>query len=132
MPVIGVAATPLLAKHAVRRARLGAAVLVPPGQNDAFLAPQPVESLELVTQLAERLMGLGLRTVGDLARVPLDALQAQLGGIGQHMYQLARESFAEILRKKSQPPTCGMIRVSKPVITTRRRYGTQYTTNIAW
>src|SRR5262245_52688101 len=41
------------------------------------------------------------------------------------------ESFAEILCLKSQPPTCGMIRVSKPITRIGRRYDPQYTTRSA-
>ena len=87
---IGVAANRLAAQHAARRAGVGVALLIPPGQEQVFLAPQPVETLDLDAALVERISRLGLRTVGELARVPLDALQTQFGGVGQQLYQLAR------------------------------------------
>jgi DNA polymerase-4 len=40
--------------------------------------------------MAGRLDRLGLRTVGDVAAIPLDALQVQFGAQGQRFYWLAR------------------------------------------
>jgi len=64
--------------------------VVPPDQEAAFLARLPVEALWGVgPKTAERLHGLGLHTIGDLARWP----EADLGRrFGQHGYDLARHA----------------------------------------
>ncbi|GIK38130.1 MAG: DNA polymerase IV [Chloroflexota bacterium] len=65
--------------------------VVPPGQEAAFLAPLPVEALWGVgPKTTERLHGLGLRTIGDLARWPEADLMRRFG---QHGHDLARHSW---------------------------------------
>lgn len=112
VPALGVASSLLIARQAARRAGAGAAVLVPPGQESHFLAPQPVGSLVPDPELIERLTRLGLRTLGDLARVPLDALQAQFGIAGQQLYQLARGIDTVPIPKM----------LEAPIISTTRRF----------
>lgn len=95
---LGVATNKLVAKIAndvgKSAARSGqppnALQVVPPGQEAAFLAALPVEALWGVgPKTAERLHGLGLRTIGDLARWP----ESDLGRrFGQHGYDLARHA----------------------------------------
>lgn len=64
--------------------------VVPPGQEATFLAPLPVEALWGVgPKTAERLHGLGLHTIGDLARWPEADLVRRFG---QHGHDLARHS----------------------------------------
>lgn len=117
IPTIGVAANRLVAQHAARRAGGGVAILIPPGQEQAFLAPQPVETLNLDTALVERLSRLGLRTVRDLARVPLDALQAQFGGVGQQLYHLARGMDTLPIPATVDAPTiCARQRFAGPLL----------------
>jgi DNA polymerase-4 len=57
----------------------------------AFLHPLPVSALWGVgEQTGRRLAGLGLRTVGDIAQVPLAALERALGrAAGAHLHALA-------------------------------------------
>ncbi len=95
---LGVATNKLVAKIAndvgKSAARTGrppnALQVVPPGQEAAFLAPLPVESLWGVgPKTAERLHGLGLRTIGDLARWPEADLVRRFG---QHGHALARHA----------------------------------------
>ncbi|MCL4298441.1 MAG: DNA polymerase IV [Anaerolineae bacterium] len=95
---LGVATNKLVAKIAndvgKSAARSGqppnALQVVPPGQEAAFLAPLPVESLWGVgPKTAERLHGLGLRTIGDLARWPEADLVRRFG---QHGHDLARHA----------------------------------------
>ncbi|GIK37886.1 MAG: DNA polymerase IV [Chloroflexota bacterium] len=96
---LGVATNKLVAKIAndagKSAARSGqppnALQVVPPGQEAAFLAPLPVESLWGVgPKTAERLHGLGLRTIGDLARWPEADLVRRFGQPGHDLARHAK------------------------------------------
>ena len=98
---VGVAPSKLLAKLASRAAKPTASpagidpgpgvVVVRPGEELAFLHPLPVTELWGVgPATAERLRSRGVRTVGDLADVPVDALVSWLGTAnGRHLHELA-------------------------------------------
>lgn len=64
---------------------------IAPGQERAFLGPLPLEELWGVGPATlARLHRLGLRTVGDLAGVPPDAVRAAVGvAHGDHLVALA-------------------------------------------
>ncbi len=87
---LGVAATRFVAQRAAASAGIGAAILVPPGDEAAFLAPQPISALPIDADTIRRLQLLGLHTIGAVAQLPLDALQAQFGERGRALYRLAR------------------------------------------
>jgi DNA polymerase-4 len=65
--------------------------VIPPGQETAFLAPLPIEELWGVgPKTAERLIRLGLHTIGDIARYPEAQLVQQFGKIGHDLALRAR------------------------------------------
>jgi DNA polymerase-4 len=68
--------------------------LVAPDEELAFLHPMAVEALWGVgPATARRLHGLGVNTVGDLARVGREVLVRQLGRVhGEHLFSLAMAS----------------------------------------
>ena len=98
---VGGATTKFLAKLASKAAkprivageiRPGAGiVLVPPGGELDFLHPLPVQALWGVgPQTLERLQRLGVRTVRDLAELPVTTLVHALGQAqGRHLHDLA-------------------------------------------
>lgn len=98
---VGVATSKFLAKLGSKRAkpaatpsgpRRGSGVFeIAPGQERAFLGPLPLEELWGVGPATlARLHRLGLRTVGDLAGVPPDAVRAAVGvAHGDHLVALA-------------------------------------------
>lgn len=98
---LGVASNKLVAKiasdvgkHQARQAGVtgapNAITVVPPGEEAAFLAPLPVNMLWGVgPKTEERLAEIGVRTIGDLARLPAERLQQQFG---KHGADLARRS----------------------------------------
>jgi nucleotidyltransferase/DNA polymerase involved in DNA repair len=88
-PAIGVGSTRWVALRGADTAGAGAVVAVPTGWEAAFLAPQPISSLPLDAEIIRRLDRLGLRTLGAIAALPLDALQAQFGAAGIQLHQLA-------------------------------------------
>lgn len=77
---VGAAATKYVAKLASSRAKPDGLLVVPAASTLAFLHPQPVSALWGVgAKSEEQLTRLGLRTVGDVAEVPLDALTRAVG-----------------------------------------------------
>jgi DNA polymerase-4 len=88
---VGVARTKFLAKVASAVAKPDGLLLVAPDRELAFLHALPVERLWGVgTVTAEKLRSRGIRTVGQLARVPEEALEAMLGRAqGRHLHALA-------------------------------------------
>ncbi|MBT2499769.1 DNA polymerase IV [Agromyces sp. ISL-38] len=77
---VGVAATKYVAKVASSRAKPDGMLVVPAADTVAFLHPLPVSALWGVGRVTEEsLLRLGLRTVGDVATMPHDALQRAVG-----------------------------------------------------
>jgi protein ImuB len=62
--------------------------IVPPGGSRAFLAPLPVATLDR-PDLADLLVRLGLRTLGDLAALPRASLATRFGPEGARAARLA-------------------------------------------
>jgi protein ImuB len=85
----GVADGAFTADLAARGARLADPVLiVPPGASASFLAPHSVATLddpELTTLLGR----LGVRTLGEFAALPADAVRERFGARGAHRHALA-------------------------------------------
>ena len=80
---VGAAATKYVAKLASSRAKPDGLLVVPEAETLAFLHPQPISALWGVgAKTEEQLTRLGLRTIGDVAAVPLEALTRALGPAG--------------------------------------------------
>jgi DNA polymerase-4 len=76
----GVATSKTVAKIASDLRKPRGFVVVEPSQEAEFLAPLPLRALPGLGPATERaLNGLGLRTLGDLARHPLPLLERRLG-----------------------------------------------------
>jgi DNA polymerase-4 len=88
---VGVARTKFLAKVASGVAKPDGLLVVPPPDELAFLHPLPVERLWGVGPVtAAKLHARGLRSVGEVARLPEAALVAMLGpASGHHLHALA-------------------------------------------
>jgi len=69
----------LAARDAARRDGPGATRLLAPGADAAYLAPLPVDLLDLDDALAETLTRFGIRQVGALLALPAAALATRLG-----------------------------------------------------
>ena len=76
--------------------------IVPPGGSRAFLAPLPVATLDR-PDLADLLVRLGLRTLGDLAALPQAGLAARFGPEGTRAARLA-SGLDEHPRGARRPP----------------------------
>lgn len=96
---LGIAASKLVAKiatnvgkAAVNSGRSPQAICeVMPGAEAAFLAPLPASALWGVgPKTEEKLVGLGLHTIGDIARWPADDLRRRFGRHGEALARHAR------------------------------------------
>src|SRR3989442_4393965 len=74
---------------AATRAKPGGAFIVHPGKEAEFLAAQPVAVLPLDPDAHRRLRQLGLRTLGQLAALPEEAIVSQFGRAGRRWWRLA-------------------------------------------
>ncbi|MBB6343994.1 DNA polymerase IV [Nonomuraea muscovyensis] len=88
---VGVASSKFVAKLASKQCKPDGLLVVPADEVVAFLHPLPVSALWGVGERTEQaLVRLGIRTVGDLARVPPATLQRELGqAVGTHLAALA-------------------------------------------
>jgi protein ImuB len=91
---------------AVAAARYGrnATACVPEGEEARLLAPFPVEAAPLDETARRRLRMLGVRTLGDLARLPEDGVAARFGEAGAHAHRLARGLDPAPLASRAAPP----------------------------
>lgn len=80
---VGAASTKFVAKLASSRAKPDGLLVVPHDDTLAFLHPLPISALWGVGRATEeKLARLGLRTVGDVAETPVDALRRAVGEAG--------------------------------------------------
>jgi len=88
---VGVASTKFVAKLASTRCKPDGMLVVPVGGVLEFLHPLPVNALWGVGErTAANLTRLGLKTVGDLAHLPLSALRSAVGDAhSTHLHELA-------------------------------------------
>ncbi len=87
---VGVAPNKFLAKIASDLEKPDGFVVVDPTRVEDFLDPLPVGRLWGVGRVTgESLERLGVRTIGDVRRMPLDVLQQHFGKTGDHLWQLA-------------------------------------------
>jgi nucleotidyltransferase/DNA polymerase involved in DNA repair len=89
-PAIGLANGKFPAYVAAVSLEPNKALWVAPGREAVFLAPFPVNLLPLDKEMTRRLRLLGVRTLGQLAALPANAVLTQFGRQGAWLRQLAR------------------------------------------
>ena len=87
---IGVAPTRLASLAAAHAASVDTPLFISPEQLEAFLADQSVSFLPISGENQERLEMLGLRTLGQLARIDVRVLVNQFGRQGELMSEWSR------------------------------------------
>jgi nucleotidyltransferase/DNA polymerase involved in DNA repair len=98
MASVGIADGKFAARVAAQTTRPGLAKVVPSGQEAAFLSPIDVSLLPCSRDTLRHLELFGLRTMGDVAALPLGAVQAQFGAEGRRIWELAQGIDREPLR----------------------------------
>ena len=87
---VGVATNKFLAKLASDLHKPDGLVVIRPEDIDTLLPPMPVTKIWGIGPAMEsRLKRLGISTIGDLRRFPLDTLRQQIGDEAEHFVQLA-------------------------------------------
>lgn len=98
-------------------ARKGEAILVPRGRDAAWLAPHPLSALTPVTEpaalvagaretwpaLQESFQRLGLRRLGDLARLPRGEVGSRFGKAGARLWRIAAGKESNALLPEAPP-----------------------------
>jgi protein ImuB len=79
-------------------------VVVPAGEEAAFLAPLPLQRLAPQVELAETLERWGVRSVGDFARLPSSRVASRLGRTGRELHATARGIDPQPLIPREPPP----------------------------
>ncbi|HEY5630168.1 MAG TPA: hypothetical protein VIR16_11710, partial [Candidatus Limnocylindrales bacterium] len=78
----------------------GPPMLVPPGDDERFLAPYPAKLLTKDQDIRARLARFGLRTIGSVAELPRSALVARFGDEGARLHARARGEETERFRPR--------------------------------
>ena len=89
-PRIGAAARRFAALAAASVAPPGQALVVDDGDEALFLEPLPLDLLPLTPERRRELADLGVRRLGELARLPGAAVADRLGRDGEEAWRLAR------------------------------------------
>jgi nucleotidyltransferase/DNA polymerase involved in DNA repair len=105
MASVGLAISKFAAGVAARATRPGAVKIVPPGGEAEFLAPLSIDHLPADEATRWRLRLLGLETMGDIAKLPLGAFQAQFGPPGKRWWELASGIDSEPLAPRVKEQT---------------------------
>ncbi|MEQ8762772.1 MAG: DNA polymerase Y family protein [Planctomycetota bacterium] len=78
--------------------------IVPRGEERAFLAPLRIEKLQPPAALLDTLTSWGIRTLGELSRLPVKKVATRLGEEGQKLHAAARGVDQEILLPRREDP----------------------------
>jgi DNA polymerase-4 len=89
-PAIGLAANKFTAQIAATLGSSNCVLPVSPGEEAQFLSTRATDFLPLDKEAARRLRLLGIRTLGQLADLPLDTLRTQFGPSVEPFYNLVQ------------------------------------------
>jgi DNA polymerase-4 len=105
---MGLAATRLVAKVASEQAKPRGLLWVPAGSEEDFLAPLSVRKIPGIGPVTERgLNALGIHTVGQLAALSQEKLEAQFGQWGAALYRKSRGQDAYEFFVDAEPKSIG-------------------------
>lgn len=87
---VGIASSKVVAKVASGLSKPDGLIEVAPGQERAFLAPLPIDKLPGVGAKGEKVLkGMGIKTIGELSRLPLSFMKQTFGVWGEVLHRHA-------------------------------------------
>ena len=121
-PRVGIAPGKFAAWVAARKAPAGRSRVVLPGAVSAFLAPEPSTALPLPPETTDLLIRLGLKSLGQLAALPLGAVTSRFGPDGHRAWLLAsgRSNTADMTVRMRRPVPTVTERIALPAPSTSR------------
>jgi protein ImuB len=99
----GIAASKLAAR--VAAGLPDSPTVVPEGEEASFLAPLPLARLAPEMELADTLERWGLRSIGELAKLPEGEVASRLGELGRELHATARGIDPRPLEPRLPPPS---------------------------
>jgi len=100
---IGIASSKLAARVAAELP--SSPNIVPAGQEAGFLAPLPLSRLAAEAEVLKTLRRWGIRSIGELARLPKNEVASRLGDTGRMLHERARGMDPHPLVPYQPPPT---------------------------
>ncbi len=98
---VGIAGCKVVAKIAADLSKPDGLLEIAAGEERSFLAPLPIAKLPGIGKKTETVLnGLGVKTIGKLANMPLSALRSHLGVFGELLHRYANG----IDDRKVEPP----------------------------
>lgn len=92
-------------------------VIVPPGDEAAFIAPLSTALLPVSYEAQRKFAIYALRTIGEVARLPFGAAQAQFGREGKRLWELANGIDATpFLPRAHREQVAGTLQMPAPTV----------------
>jgi protein ImuB len=115
-PRVGVAERRFAALAAASTAPAGRALVVDDEETELFLAPLPLHLLPLGPERREELSELGVKRLGELARLPRAAVADRLGTQGAEVWRLAHgDSDGRVVARKPSAEIAETLEFPEPV-----------------
>ncbi|HMO96768.1 MAG TPA: hypothetical protein PKD27_11675, partial [Tepidiformaceae bacterium] len=110
--------TPTSARIVNRESRIVNTLVVAPGREPEFLSYVPIEVLPVEPLMHQRLRLLGLERVGQVAAIPLSAMQAQFGPDGKRAWDLANgRDSSRIIPQREETRITEELELPAPAVT---------------
>ncbi|HVD60675.1 MAG TPA: hypothetical protein VNC11_07375 [Gemmatimonadaceae bacterium] len=71
--------------------------MIRPGDERAFMDPQPISVLDPSPQVASLFDGVGIEKCSDLARLDLESVEVRFGAEGAHLWRLSRADDRRVI-----------------------------------
>jgi hypothetical protein len=94
---LGASRVPIVAQVAASAAPPSTTIMIRPGDERAFMDPQPISVLDPSPQVASLFDGVGIEKCSDLARLDLESVEVRFGAEGAHLWRLSRADDRRVI-----------------------------------